>query len=98
MLIKCADISNPARPRFLCETWARRIAEEYFLQVNLHVLRYGSVVQSRISANPRLNCNLLLLFKNFCSTVNLNLFIQKIFVEKHVQLHKQEVDMFDLNI
>lgn len=34
MLIKCADISNPARPRPLCETWARRIAEEYFHQVN----------------------------------------------------------------
>ncbi|XP_046839140.1 high affinity cAMP-specific and IBMX-insensitive 3',5'-cyclic phosphodiesterase 8A-like isoform X2 [Xenia sp. Carnegie-2017] len=32
MLIKCADISNPARPRPLCETWARRIAEEYFHQ------------------------------------------------------------------
>ena len=33
MLIKCADIANPARPQYLCEEWASRIAEEYFSQV-----------------------------------------------------------------
>lgn len=34
MLIKCADIANPARPRYLCKEWAERIAEEYFSQVH----------------------------------------------------------------
>ena len=33
MLIKCADVSNPARPLNLCREWAGRIAEEYFAQV-----------------------------------------------------------------
>ena len=33
MLIKCADVSNPARPLSLCTVWAERIAEEYFAQV-----------------------------------------------------------------
>ncbi|XP_031572577.1 high affinity cAMP-specific and IBMX-insensitive 3',5'-cyclic phosphodiesterase 8A-like isoform X2 [Actinia tenebrosa] len=34
MLIKCADIANPARPRYLCKEWAERIAEEYFSQTD----------------------------------------------------------------
>ena len=34
MLIKCADVSNPARSLKLCKEWAVRIAEEYFAQVN----------------------------------------------------------------
>ena len=34
MLIKCADVSNPARPRMTCKVWAERIAEEYFAQVS----------------------------------------------------------------
>lgn len=33
MIIKCADIANPARPLKLCIEWAYRIAEEYFHQV-----------------------------------------------------------------
>jgi len=33
MIIKCADIANPARPTELCREWAYRIAEEYFRQV-----------------------------------------------------------------
>ena len=33
MLIKCADVSNPARPLDICRQWAYRIAEEYFSQV-----------------------------------------------------------------
>ncbi len=33
MMIKCADISNPARPLGICKEWAFRIAEEYFSQV-----------------------------------------------------------------
>lgn len=32
MIIKCADIANPARPIQLCIEWANRIAEEYFRQ------------------------------------------------------------------
>ena len=34
MLIKCADVSNPARPLGLCKEWAFRIAEEYFSQTD----------------------------------------------------------------
>lgn len=34
MLIKCADVSNPARPLKLCQTWAERISTEYCDQVN----------------------------------------------------------------
>lgn len=34
MLIKCADIANPARPRHLCMEWAYRISEEYFRQTD----------------------------------------------------------------
>lgn len=34
MMIKCADVSNPARPLRLCVEWARRIAEEYFNQTD----------------------------------------------------------------
>jgi high affinity cAMP-specific and IBMX-insensitive 3',5'-cyclic phosphodiesterase 8 len=33
MIIKCADVSNPARPLDICKEWAVRIAEEYFTQV-----------------------------------------------------------------
>ncbi|XP_059082020.1 high affinity cAMP-specific and IBMX-insensitive 3',5'-cyclic phosphodiesterase 8A-like isoform X2 [Tigriopus californicus] len=34
MIIKCADISNPARPLKICQAWAYRIAEEYFTQTD----------------------------------------------------------------
>jgi len=34
MLIKCADVSNPARPLEICKVWAHRIAEEYFSQTD----------------------------------------------------------------
>ncbi|XP_077863705.1 high affinity cAMP-specific and IBMX-insensitive 3',5'-cyclic phosphodiesterase 8B [Saccoglossus kowalevskii] len=34
MLIKCADISNPARPLKLCVEWANRIAQEYCNQTD----------------------------------------------------------------
>ncbi|XP_035786852.1 high affinity cAMP-specific and IBMX-insensitive 3',5'-cyclic phosphodiesterase 8-like isoform X7 [Anopheles albimanus] len=34
MLIKCADVSNPTRPLRFCVEWARRIAEEYFMQTD----------------------------------------------------------------
>ena len=33
MLIKCADVSNPARPLYLCKVWAQRISDEYCNQV-----------------------------------------------------------------
>lgn len=35
MLIKCADVSNPARPLQLCSIWAQRIADEYCNQVSV---------------------------------------------------------------
>ncbi|XP_076642149.1 phosphodiesterase 8 isoform X2 [Halictus rubicundus] len=34
MMIKCADVSNPARPMKSCIEWTRRIAEEYFTQTD----------------------------------------------------------------
>jgi len=34
MMIKCADVSNPARPVNLCVEWASRIAREYCQQVS----------------------------------------------------------------
>ncbi|XP_070497571.1 high affinity cAMP-specific and IBMX-insensitive 3',5'-cyclic phosphodiesterase 8 isoform X5 [Chironomus tepperi] len=34
MLIKCSDVSNPTRPLKFCVEWARRIAEEYFIQTD----------------------------------------------------------------
>ncbi|XP_077534475.1 high affinity cAMP-specific and IBMX-insensitive 3',5'-cyclic phosphodiesterase 8B-like [Haemaphysalis longicornis] len=34
MLIKCADVSNPARPIAICIQWAHRIAEEYCAQTD----------------------------------------------------------------
>uniref|UniRef100_A0A673U506 Phosphodiesterase n=1 Tax=Suricata suricatta TaxID=37032 RepID=A0A673U506_SURSU len=34
MLIKCADVSNPCRPREQCIEWAARISEEYFAQTD----------------------------------------------------------------
>ena len=37
MLIKCADVSNPARPLHICRQWAYRIAEEYFSQVYIYL-------------------------------------------------------------
>ena len=39
MLIKCADVANPARPLRLCIEWARRIAEEYFRQTEEEIAR-----------------------------------------------------------
>ena len=43
MIIKCADVSNPARPLHICKEWAVRIAEEYFSQV-IAVLVFVDVV------------------------------------------------------
>ncbi|XP_060035450.1 high affinity cAMP-specific and IBMX-insensitive 3',5'-cyclic phosphodiesterase 8A isoform X4 [Erinaceus europaeus] len=34
MLIKCADVANPCRPREQCVEWAARISEEYFSQTD----------------------------------------------------------------
>ncbi|CAB3231765.1 unnamed protein product [Arctia plantaginis] len=34
MMIKCADVSNASRPQKFAFEWARRIAEEYFLQTD----------------------------------------------------------------
>ncbi|XP_055925440.1 high affinity cAMP-specific and IBMX-insensitive 3',5'-cyclic phosphodiesterase 8B-like isoform X4 [Argiope bruennichi] len=34
ILIKCADVSNPARPLNSCKEWASRIAEEYMSQTD----------------------------------------------------------------
>lgn len=49
MLIKCADVSNPARALKVCETWANRIAEEYCNQVGIFVIHYIFLLPPRVS-------------------------------------------------
>ncbi|XP_077299462.1 high affinity cAMP-specific and IBMX-insensitive 3',5'-cyclic phosphodiesterase 8-like [Arctopsyche grandis] len=44
MMIKCADVSNPSRSIKYCVEWARRIAEEYFLQTDEEKARELPVV------------------------------------------------------
>ena len=39
MLIKCADVSNPARPLKSAVTWAERITEEFFSQTDEEIER-----------------------------------------------------------
>lgn len=34
VLIKCADVNNPTRPKDLCILWAHRISEEYYQQTD----------------------------------------------------------------
>lgn len=38
VLVKTADLGNPARPMPMCREWAVRISKEYFSQVRLRVL------------------------------------------------------------
>lgn len=54
MLIKCADIANPARPRYLCKEWAYRIADEYFSQTEEEKRRGLPVV---MPVFDKLTCN-----------------------------------------
>ena len=44
MMIKVADVINPARKKHLCVEWARRISEEYFAQVSGLTLNHLTVV------------------------------------------------------
>ncbi|XP_041984871.1 high affinity cAMP-specific and IBMX-insensitive 3',5'-cyclic phosphodiesterase 8 isoform X2 [Aricia agestis] len=44
MMIKCADVSNASRPQKFAFEWARRIAEEYFLQTDEEKARALPVV------------------------------------------------------
>jgi high affinity cAMP-specific and IBMX-insensitive 3',5'-cyclic phosphodiesterase 8 len=39
MLIKCADVSNPARPLRMAVQWAQRITEEFFRQTDEEIAR-----------------------------------------------------------
>ncbi|KAK8767091.1 hypothetical protein V5799_006131 [Amblyomma americanum] len=55
MLIKCADVSNPARPIELCIQWAQRIAEEYCGQTDEEKRRCLPVV---MPAFDRAVCNI----------------------------------------
>lgn len=48
MMIKCADVSNPTRPLKCCVEWTRRIAEEYFNQVNILFIILGSFIAGKI--------------------------------------------------
>ena len=64
----------------------------------IHLVILGTVAQSTISAKPGLNFNLLFWFMHFRSTAapfktlkNKSFIDQKIFLEKHVALHKQAV-------
>lgn len=55
MLIKCADVSNPARPTPLCIQWAHRIAEEYCAQTDEEKLHGYPVV---MPAFDRATCSI----------------------------------------
>ncbi|XP_037509576.2 high affinity cAMP-specific and IBMX-insensitive 3',5'-cyclic phosphodiesterase 8A-like [Rhipicephalus sanguineus] len=55
MLIKCADVSNPARPIELCKQWAQRIAEEYCSQTDEEKRRGLPVM---MPAFDRATCNI----------------------------------------
>ena len=57
MIIKCADIANPARPIKLCIEWANRIAEEYFCQVLSSYLPRGQAVDETHSNYPASQVN-----------------------------------------
>ncbi|XP_057300369.1 high affinity cAMP-specific and IBMX-insensitive 3',5'-cyclic phosphodiesterase 8B-like isoform X2 [Hydractinia symbiolongicarpus] len=54
MIIKCADIANPARPTLLCREWAYRIAEEYFRQTEEEKKRNLPIVMPVFDRNT---CN-----------------------------------------
>ncbi|XP_047140732.1 high affinity cAMP-specific and IBMX-insensitive 3',5'-cyclic phosphodiesterase 8A isoform X2 [Hydra vulgaris] len=54
MIIKCADIANPARPLELCREWAYRIAEEYFRQTEEEKKRNLPIVMPVFDRNT---CN-----------------------------------------
>ncbi|XP_064474490.1 high affinity cAMP-specific and IBMX-insensitive 3',5'-cyclic phosphodiesterase 8B-like isoform X2 [Ornithodoros turicata] len=54
MLIKCSDVSNPARPINMCIQWAHRIAEEYCAQTDEEKRRGLPVV---MPAFDRATCN-----------------------------------------
>ena len=51
MLIKCADVSNPARPLKLCIEWATRIASEYCQQVSALIYLLLIIVESAVAAS-----------------------------------------------
>ncbi|KAL1429885.1 hypothetical protein MTO96_015389 [Rhipicephalus appendiculatus] len=55
MLIKCADVSNPARPTEFCIQWAHRIAEEYCEQTDEEKRRGLPVT---MPAFDRATCNI----------------------------------------
>ncbi|KAH7966959.1 hypothetical protein HPB49_020894 [Dermacentor silvarum] len=55
MLIKCADVSNPARPTEFCIQWAHRIAEEYCEQTDEEKRRGLPVA---MPAFDRATCNI----------------------------------------
>lgn len=55
MLIKCSDVSNPARPISLCSQWAYRIAEEYCAQTDEEKRRGLPVVMPSFD---RATCNI----------------------------------------
>jgi hypothetical protein len=40
-------VSNPARPRDLCQEWGVRIAEEYFSQVNIHIQPWSQLKRAQ---------------------------------------------------
>ena len=69
-----------------------------------HIIVQGPVVQSMVTSNPGLTFDRLFWFMHFCCTVcletlkNKAILAEKIFVGKHVQLHRQSDEKFYLNI
>jgi len=83
MLIKCADISNPARPLALCKEWASRIATEYCNQTEEEKERGLPVV---MPVFDKKNCNIA---KSQISFVDL--FIKDMFAAWNNFCHLPEV-------
>jgi len=60
VLVKTADLGNPARPMPVCKEWAVRISKEYFSQVRFHDLLHDLIVHpNRLMRKERWDYRLL---------------------------------------
>ncbi|CAD5206853.1 unnamed protein product [Bursaphelenchus okinawaensis] len=104
MLIKCADIGNPAREWKLCHEWAMRIVEEYFEQTSEEVEKGLPVTMKgfdRESCNiPMTQCTFVDLFARETFTIwseFADLPILLIHLESNYERWKQQSDSWEPN-
>ncbi|CAD5210066.1 unnamed protein product [Bursaphelenchus xylophilus] len=102
MLIKCADIGNPAREWKLCHEWAMRIVEEYFEQTSEEMEKGLPVTMKgfdRESCNiPMTQCTFVDLFarETFAIWAEFaDLPILLIHLESNYEKWKQQADSWD---